>query len=203
MFRFLMQMILLLATVNAWATPIINVALHAKVTLDGTGFKDNGNRAQPSSVTDGVFLDDTHVWNMGTVYWLGAKPSDTLDSVTLTLGAVSLVSSIRLQADTLDTYTVDYRNGAGAWQALTTMKTINNPIGYIYTHGMGTGDYAFSAPVTASAFRIRGNGDGLYAISEFQAFGVAEPVSIPEPATWGMLGAGIGLIGFLRRRRPV
>lgn len=202
-FRFVMQMIILLATVNAAATPIINVALNATVTLDGTGFKNNGNRALPLSVTDGVFLDDTHAWNTGTVYWLGAKQSDTLDSVTVTLGSASVVSSIRLQADTLDTYTLDYRNGAGPWQALTTMETVNSPIGYTYTHGMGTGDFALAAPVTASAFRIRGNGDGLYAVSEFQAFGLAEPVSVPEPATWGMLAAGIGLIGFLRRRRNV
>lgn len=201
--RFLLQMIILLAMGNAAATPVINVALNATVTLDGTGFKNNGNRALPLSVTDGIFLDDAHAWNMGTVYWLGAKQSDTLDSVTVTLGSVSVVSSIRLQADTLDTYTLDYRNGAGPWQALTTMETVNSLIGYTYTHGMGIGDFAFAAPVTASAFRIRGSGDGLYAVSEFQAFGLSAPVSVPEPAAWCMMAAGIGLIAFLRRRRPV
>lgn len=200
MFVFLLRMIVLLATADACAAPVVNVALNAVVTLDGTGFKNNGNRALPASVTDGVFLNDTHAWNNGTVYWLGGKPSDTLDSVTMALGTVSLVSSIRLQADTLDTYTVDYRNGTGAWQTLTTLAAKNNPIGYTYTHGLGIADYTLLAPVKASAFRIRGNGDGLYAVAEFQAFGVAAPV--PEPANWAMLCAGIGLIGFLRKRRP-
>lgn len=197
----LVPMILALATANAWAAPPLNVALHATVSLDGTGFKNNGNRALPLSITDGVFLNDTHAWNKGTVYWLGGKPSDTLDSVNVTLGAVSLISSIRLQADTLDTYTIDYRNGTGAWQSLVTLGTKNNLIGYTYTHGLGIADYTLLAPVTASAFRIRGNGDGLYAVSEFQAFGMA--AAVPEPASWAMLGAGIGLIGFLRRPRRV
>jgi hypothetical protein len=199
MYRNLLPIAILLAAVSVHATPLSNMAFDAVVTLDGTGFKNNGNRALPSSITDGVFLTDTNAWNNGTVYWLGDKPTDTLDSVTLSLGVASVISSIRLQADTLDTYTIDYRNGADAWQTLTTLGTKNSPIGFVYTHGLGIADYTLSAPVTASAFRIRGNCDGLYAVSEFQAFGSAAQVA--EPASWSLLAAGIGLIGLARRRR--
>lgn len=197
----LLSAILVLATANASAAPSVeNVALHGVVSLEGSGFKNNGNRALPSSITDGVFVADTQAWNNSTVYWLGGKPSDTLDSVMVTMGAPSLISSIRLQADTLDTYTIDYRNGTQAWQSLSTLSTRNSLIGYTYTHGMGIAEYTLLAPVTASAFRIRGNGDGLYAVSEFQAFGIA--AEMPEPASWAILGTGLALIGCLRRRRP-
>ena len=56
-----------------------------------------------------------------------------------------------------------------------------------------------ATPVLANAFRIQSvGGDGFYSVSEFQAQGVA---AVPEPETYAMMLAGIGLLGFVVRRK--
>jgi hypothetical protein len=53
-------------------------------------------------------------------------------------------------------------------------------------------------PVATNGLRIYSTGgDGLYSVSEFQAF--AAPV--PEPETYALLLAGLGLVAAVARRR--
>lgn len=53
--------------------------------------------------------------------------------------------------------------------------------------------------MVTTAFRISGApgaGDYQFSVSEFQAIGAP----VPEPATYAMLGAGLGLLGLAARR---
>ena len=188
----------------AFALPVTNVALHGVVVLDGAGFKKYVE-APSASLTDGIFLADKNPWNKGTVDWSGVLdinkkplPADLLDRITITLAEKSLVSSVELQADTQDIYTIQYRNAKNQWVSLTTITTKN--AGTAWPSGLGLGAATFTTPVLTDAFRITASGDNNYAVSEFQAFGVT---SVPEPEGYAMMLAGLGLMGFMLRRRRV
>ena len=196
--------VVLAMSAQAFALPLTNVALHGVVVLDGAGFKKY-QHAPSATLTDGIFLADKSVWNTtSTVGWSGLlvpdkithlPTIDLLDSITINLAGNSLVSSINLQADTQDRYTIQYRDTKNEWVSLAMITTKN--IGTAWPSGLGFGSATFATPVRTDAFRITGSGDNNYAVSEFQAFGVS---SVPEPDSYAMLLAGLGLMGFMGRR---
>ena len=186
-------------TLPAMAEPDSNVAQNGTVTIDGGGFGDwsnlwgTGSLASLATVTDGLFLPVQQKWNVGTVFWKGTLQGDADNFVTISLPKTATVSSLILQVDNNDDYLVQYRNAANSWQDLLTIVPYRS-------YGMEKGSATLSTPVTTSAFRIRSNaGDGYYSISEFQAVGTI--AAVPEPETYAMLLAGLGLMGTVARRR--
>lgn len=176
-----------------------NVALNGGVTTTGGGFDNwsslwgSGSYAGPASVTDGVFVTQWQQWNIGTVFWNGSGGGDSNNYIDIALNHQAVINSITLQADNNDDYLIQYRNGAGPWANLLTISPPRN-------WGMSTASATLGAPVTADAFRILSvGGDGYYSVSEFQAFGTV--VAVPEPETYAMLLAGLGLMGFIARRK--
>ncbi|SFL41625.1 FxDxF family PEP-CTERM protein [Rugamonas rubra] len=59
-------------------------------------------------------------------------------------------------------------------------------------------DIGLSTP-GAYHIRVTGNADGVYG----GAYAIALVSGVPEPETYGMLLAGLGLVGFVARRRAV
>lgn len=175
-----------------------NVALNASVTLSNTaGFGDSsgwdgGLLADAATVTDGVFLPINTQWNVGTVFWTGNYGVDT---ITVTLAHQSLVNELVIQADNDNNYLVEYLNSANVWQAAAVLSPNRS-------WGQDNGSATLAAPVLTTAFRISGTGDAgdlRFSVSEFQAIG--QVVAVPEPATYGMLGAGLALLGVVARRQ--
>lgn len=178
-----------------------NVALNATVTLNGTfGGADPvwgaGSLAAGSTLTDGTFLPATTQWNLGTVYWfggpnIGGTPFFPGNNIQIDLGGQFFVDSLTLQADDNDAYPLFYRNGdADPWVSIWDAPVVGG-------FGMQTRNTSF-APIIATSFLIgNGNGDGYYSVSEFQAIGAA----VPEPETYAMFLAGLGLMGLVSRRR--
>ncbi|MDP1658155.1 MAG: PEP-CTERM sorting domain-containing protein [Methylotenera sp.] len=169
-----------------------NVALNAPVTLNGT-FSTNGwggpISANAATLTDNVFLPASTQWDTGTVWWNGFDNPD--NTIQIDLGGQFSISSLILQADDNDLYPILYRNGAAdPWQSVW-----NAPI--VGGFGMQTRS-SDPLSIVATSFLIgNGVGDGFYSVSEFQAIGAP----VPEPETYALLLGGLGLIGFMTRRR--
>ncbi len=178
-----------------------NVALGSTVTLDGPDFGNShgwfdwnhpgpARLAAPSTVVDGSFLQDGARWNVDTVFW-GSTGSN---SIVVTLPKAAKVDGLVLQADNNDDYGIQYRDLGGTWHDLTVISPARG-------WGLATAS-ASGFSVDASAFSIKAvGGDGLRAVSEFQAFGSPISAPVPEPATYGLMAAGLGLLGVVGTRR--
>ena len=172
-----------------------NIAQGKAVTLFGTFGTDPGSWTSASPVpaatlTDGVFLNEGHQWDLDSVWWNGYTHPE--NDAQINLGGLYTINSFKVQADDNDTYRIQYRVGGGAWQ---TAWNIPAPGPW----GLVTSTTTLGAPVLADSLRFTATGgDGYYAVSEIQAFGVA---AVPEPETYAMLLAGLGFLGFVARRR--
>lgn len=175
-----------------------NVAGGATVTSAGTGFGTSGPwccgaSAALSSVTDGALLPVGTQWNTNTVFWSGDN-TDTSDSLTITLSHAASITSLALEGDNNDTYSVSYLGLDSAWHALATISPNTDS-----SWGLGDGTASFGA-VTATAFQITASGDSYYSVAEFQANGEFLP-TVPEPTSGLLMLAGVGALALLARRR--
>lgn len=140
-----------------------------------------------SSLTDGVFAGfETAFDSASTVHWFTANAP----VFELNLGGLYSISSLTLEHDHNDVYLVFYPQGTGVG-----VSSIFSPASF----GMKTSTITFGSPVTASKLTFMGvGGDGAYAISEIQVSGVAV---VPEPGSYGMMLAGLALMGGVIARR--
>jgi hypothetical protein len=132
---------------------------------------------------------------------------------TIDLGAKFNVTGVLWSVDNNDSYTLQTSTDNVTFSTLFTVQIADGNIA-VSPGGMDTmtsfagtdfvANMAFS-PVDARYIRVSAvDGDGLYSIGEVQAFGQLTPVSgaVPEPSTYGIVGAAAlaGLV-LLRRRK--
>ena len=171
-----------------------NIALGKSVTLYGTFGTDPGPWTSESpvpaaSLTDGVFLNETHQWDLDSVWWNGSAHPE--DYAQIDLGGAYTISGFTVQADDNDTYRIQYRVGDGDWQTAWEVPAIAS-------WGLVTRTTTLSEPIVADALRFTAtSGDSYYSVSEIQAIGVA----VPEPGMSGLLAAALGVLGFAVRRK--
>ena len=186
---------LAMASLSAHAST--NVALGSTVAFSGPGLGDDGGWCSGcgtltpfpySSVVDGNFLPFAAQWNINTLYWTASPTAPSI--VTITLPTVATVTGLTLQVDNNDGYAISWQDTSNNWHYLDTVT----PPDY---WGMDTVSTTF-APIVAKAFSVTGvvQSDYHFAISEFQAAGV-----VPEPETYALLLAGLGVMGAVARRR--
>ncbi len=195
----------LLATITAPAMALdSNVALNKTVTLTGVFGTPSGSGnpssfgqplifASPSSLTDGITFSGNHRWSYNTVWWHGHEQDN---AVEIDLGGNFNLNSFLVQADGNDTYFLQAYS-KGKWvEAATVPQSLD------YRQGMVTRNISTTAIQNVSKLRFGAkNGDGKYSVSEIQALGSAAPV--PEPETYAMMLAGLGMVGVaLRKRAP-
>ena len=147
--------------------------------------------APPHTVVDGVFRGMFTTWTQGTVFWDATAPGAASNTIVINLDHAYAINQLLIEADSNEFYQVQYRSGASwipVWNA--------NPVP---AYGLQTrASEVLPAPFVTDALRLVAiGGDGLYAVSELQAFGAP----VPEPGTWAMLLAGFGMVGLYARRR--
>ena len=143
-----------------------------------------------NTLTDGVFLPEQTGWQSGTVWW--QTPDPNFLAIEFDLGGSFVLSAFKAQLDNNDNYRLEYFDGT--WHSLA------NQFPALFGFGMMTRDIVLApgSEIVASKLRLFPvDGDNAYAASEVQAFGVP----VPEPGTYLMMLAGIGLLGFMMRRR--
>lgn len=188
---------------DVYASEAANVALHARVTLNGgaffTGGWGNGKVVDASTVVDGVFLPRSSQWDQGPVWW---DSSDGVDrSITIELGGVFSIESLAVQADDNDAYHLYYRDAAaGTWKIV---WNVPNYDAYPDSSSWGmqtrpdtfnnAAQYALPQPIITDALMIKGDmnsGDRLFAVSEVQAFGISTASASGTNANDGLSPSG-------------
>jgi len=157
----------------------VNVALNKPVTLNGSyplytfppaGCGVNPPQAAASTLVDGMFFSENTCYQLGAVYWhtLG-------NSADINLGGTFLISSAIVQADDNDIYTLQYRDTAGVYHDWWHIPT-SGTFGLITRPNSGNQTQQQNlTSVLATGLRFlapAGSGDGEYAVSEIQAFGM-------------------------------
>ena len=166
----------------------VNVALNKPVTLNGLYLSYVSTvapclgtatppQAHASTLVDGTFLTESKCYQLGSVYWNSLNPGNSVD---INLGSGFLISSAIVQADDNDTYTLQYRDTAGVyhdWWHIPTAGTV----GSTTRPNSNQTQRQNLAAVLATGLRFfapPSSGDGEYAVSEIQAFGV--PVNVVD-----------------------
>lgn len=181
----------MIAAAPAQATdPNVLFGVTPSAQLFGAGSLSGADFSLIDTLTDGIFLPEQTQWQAGTVWWQPSSP-DFL-GIQFDLGGSFLLSAFKVQVDNNDNYRFEYFDGA--WHSIV------NQIPAVFGFGMMTRDLVLSpgSEIIASSLRLFPvGGDGAYAASEVQAFGVP----VPEPGTYLMMLAGLGFLGFMIRRR--
>lgn len=185
-----------------------NIALNASVTLQGDFFQGgypDGWIVQPSTVVDGIFLDQSTYWQQGGVWW--HLPTLGGQSIVIDLEASFVISALTVQVDDNDAYQLFYRNCAeDPWRLAWDIPSYNFYEG-VDLFGMqnrpdpysDSARYELPSAIRASQLMIMGTSDGdtLFSVSEVQAFGHA-----PEPTSLMLFGASLFSAWRVTRARP-
>lgn len=173
-----------------------NATAGANVTLNGAFFTDSGGwslgtNAAPNDIVNGVYQPTSQQWNFNSVWWNGAQ--NPTNNIVVDLAGSYLITDLKIQADDNDWYNVEYFGLDLAWHLA---WSVSPPGGW----GLQTSSAAV-APFVTSSFRLTAApGDGLYAVSQFEAGGRKVSNNVPEGgATVAMFGAIVGLFAFARR----
>ncbi len=195
---------------TSWATAPNDIALDAPVTIVSGGSSISNPSTPVSVVTDGIFAPESTAYHSSTgqsdaVEWLGATsggaPATNL-VLQINLGSNFKITGAIVQADDNDSYLLQYLNeSTNTWQTLYNVPAVSVGQGLTTRPNSDQMTYAAVGPVVTDALRFSAvAGDGGYAVSEIEVQGVA---AVPEPETYAMLLAGLGLIGFTVTRRKL
>lgn len=131
----------------------------------------------------------------GNIYGLGGPTSFQIDLAGSTTGTwdvylrVGTQGSIALEEATL--------NGVSATRVLTYDSTITGGFGGAEQESLwkwtlsGTGNWVFNFGATAAHMSL----------DQVAVYAVQQTAAVPEPQTWALMGAGLGAMALVRRRR--
>ena len=181
-----------------------DIALGKSVT--GTGYYDSGSEVFPyANITNGELNDTGSPSNWS--FWL--TPQGEGGTATIDLGSTYDITSLYVQ-NTLNRVYHDREAGQVNFYVSSTAPTFGDVGSYgsevnstLFPNTESTGliaDTTFDTNtvgryVTIDITSFYGASGGL---NEVEVFGTS---AVPEPATWAMMLAGMGMVGFAMRRR--
>lgn len=183
--KFYLTLCMLLASTFALTTQASNIALGKTVTAIGVYGTSEGTwtyypPAMATSLTDGLFAPEQQQWNKDSLWWNGRK--NPANEIYIDLGGLFRIDNFVVQADNNDVYRIDYKNNSGDWL---TAHTVNS----VASWGLVTRDIDLDTSIWGNALRfVAISGDAFHAVTEIQAFGVAD---VPEPSPAILIIAGL------------
>jgi hypothetical protein len=190
---------------SVYADPI-NVAFGKDVTLHGTygdlrpgsGWSDLP-LADASTLTDGIFMPRSTLWNQDSIWWDTTVDGSTDNWIEIDLGTTYELVGFIVQADDNDTYQLDYWTGT-TWASAWTIPVVGGWGDQTRPNPFDDSEmFMLASSITTDRLRLAGAtpSDYYYSVTEIQAYGYA----ISEPGTLALFG--IGLIGIAIARRKL
>jgi hypothetical protein len=188
-----------------------NVALGASVTA--SSFYNVGTEVFPAAkVTDGITVDSGTPSNWS--FWLAAEHQGAGQYVTVDLGGLYDITSVTL----FDSHNRGYFDrGTDAFHLSVSTDgssfTTDTAWAGAFTTAEWQNQTAKDVAVDTTARYVRFNVDSIYGsgsttyygagLAEIQVYGTAAitPTSVPEPDALALVLAGVGVAGFMLRRR--
>ena len=185
---------------SAFCALLLSMAAEAAqlnvVNVVGTGTFNNST----ALIHDGAIPAQGSVWNLPDKVWWNTTTTPTF---TLDLGAIYLLQDFVVSLDNNDTYRFQYSTDNVTYNNLVDVSSAFGEIGGgmdTFSSVFGNPDYVAGVDFTATSARyvrvFATAGDNSYSTGEIQLFGES---AVPEPSTFVLLTAGLGL--FLMRRK--
>lgn len=188
----------LLAASSVWAAAPItptNASATGSYSIDG---------ADLSILADGYIAPELTGYLDDSVSWSGQEGASGA-TFTLDFGQLYTLTDVLLGVDHNDFYQVQVSTDGLAWNTLFTNLAFEGQSFFgseIISSVASDAEYQASIDFPSVAARYARiyavAGDGAYSVSEMSFSGVAV---VPEPETYALMLAGLGLLGFAARRR--
>ncbi len=102
------------------------------------------------------------------------------------------VKSIDVSLDNNDSYAVQFSLDGNLWSSTVNIAASEGSVGW----GMDRFQRNVAPTMAQYARVFATGGDGMYSVGE-----LAITAAVPEPETYAMMLAGLGLLGFMARRK--
>ncbi|MBL8276336.1 MAG: PEP-CTERM sorting domain-containing protein [Pelomonas sp.] len=179
------------------AAGLLGLAVAAQATPTVTVVANTAGVTNALAAADAFVPANSTPWQTTSAWWTG-----NAETITFQLDQAYFLSSAVITADWNDVYRFSAStDGVNFTQLFTVTGLADQPVNANVTFGQVTMPVSFAPTALAYSYiRVQAiAGDGSNAIGEVSFSGVAAPV--PEPGTLAFMAAGVGILGFVARRR--
>lgn len=185
------------ASIKFIAAGLLGLAATAHAVPNVTVLSSTAGVTNAAAAADGFVPANSTPWQTTAGWWTG-----TAETITFKLDQAYFLSAATITADWNDIYRFSASTDGLTYTQLFTLSGLfDQPANANVTSGQVTMPVSFAPTALAYTYiRVQALlGDNSYSIGEVRFDGVAAPV--PEPGTMAFMAAGVGVLGFLARRR--
>lgn len=167
-------------------------------TAGVTVHSSTGGVTTPGEAADGYTPPDFTLWTTDSASWSGSFVN-AADTITFKLDKAYFLSSAAVTLDWNDFYRFSASKDGINFTPLFTLSGVTDQS--VVNSGQVTMSTSFAPTALAYQYvRVQAiYGDGFYSVGEVGFSGTLAPV--PEPSSVALMLGGMGLVGFVARRR--